>query len=150
MLSDLDSVSAKREVKVERVAGLRGGGAPSLVVLGGWGAVEGPARQVRGHWGGLQESRRQEEGGDRNQARSSEAVLTTCPFTVDKMGVGITFPSELTWSRLLFQWADSLWGGGAAHWQKQGAGSSEEAPVNQVAQEEMLRRRQTEFTASLS
>ena len=49
MLSDLDSVSAKREVKGERVAGLRGGGAPSLVVLGGWGAVEGPARQVRGH-----------------------------------------------------------------------------------------------------
>lgn len=49
MLSDLDSVSAKREVKVERVASLRGGGAPSLVVLGGRGAVEGPARQVRGH-----------------------------------------------------------------------------------------------------
>ena len=42
MLSNLDSVSAKKEIKVERVASLCRAGAPSLVVL-----VEGPGLRER-------------------------------------------------------------------------------------------------------
>lgn len=84
-----------------------------------WGRSSQSCSSCRGPWPAG------EEGRDRNQ--SCIALRLFCGPSLllwIKWRVGITFPSGVTWSLLLFQWADSLWGEGAAHWQKQGAGSS--------------------------
>lgn len=111
MLSDLDSVSAKREVKVERVAGLAWGRSPQSCSSRGRG-LSRTCQASQGTEEAWAESRRQQEGRDRNQAVVAlRRFWGPAPLLWIRRGSALhSLRSDMI--PLFFQWADSLWGEG--------------------------------------